>query len=147
MFVVDLFVISHVYKRRFINGKGVIMGGMETLTTNLLTNATGKTNYSGWQIVGQIAIFVGIGFITGKVFGGTKVGGITRGRNSFLSVWKGGLTRLRNGTGHIYGKVMLKGLVSIAAMRSMSGPISGAFSSAWDWIMWLFGDQTGIGYI
>lgn len=42
---------------------------------------------------------------------------------------------------------MLKGLVSIAAMRSMSGPISGAFSSAWDWIMWLFGDQTGIGYI
>lgn len=57
------------------------------------------------------------------------------------------ITRLRNGTGHIYGKVMLKGLVSIAAMRSMSGPISGAFSSAWDWIMWLFGDQTGIGYI
>lgn len=90
---------------------------------------------------------LGIGFITGKVFGGTKVGGITRERNSFLSVWKGGLTRLRNGTGHIYGKVMLKGLVNIAAMRSMSGPISGAFSSAWDWIMWLFGDQTGIGYI
>ena len=125
-----------------------VMGGVETLTTNLLTNATGKTNYSVLQILGKTAFSAAAGVFSGAMFRGTKVSGITKGRNSFLSLWKGRLTRLRNRTAkQMSAKIFAKGLGGIATLRCMSGIFSGIFSSSIDWINWWFGNKSGIGYL
>jgi hypothetical protein len=117
------------------------------LSTSLITNATGRTNYNGWEILGKTALSVGIGLVAG-VLGGTKVNGATLGRNSFMSVWKSGLTKLSHGTAaRMSARVMLKGLAGVATMRSTAGLISGIISAVWGWIQYLFfGNQQGIGY-
>ena len=125
-----------------------VMGGIETLTTMLLTNSTGRSNYSVLGILGQTLFSTVAGVVSGAVFGGTKINGITIKRNSFLSVWKAGLTRLRNGTGRMSAKVILKGFVAVNTLRLTSGFISGALSGAMAWLLFLvFGDGKDIGYI
>ena len=121
-----------------------VMGGIETLSTSLLTNATGRTNYSSLEIFGRTLLSVGIGIITGY-FGGTKIKGITLGRNSFISIWKSGLTRLRNNTGHMLIKTIIKGFISIALLRSAAGLINGIFRSITHWIQRFLGNEKSIG--
>lgn len=75
--------------------------------------------------------------------------GITAGRNSFLAVWKSGLTKLRRGiASRMSIKVMGKGLVSIASMSYVSAIFDGVKSSAIDWLKYIFrNNSSGIGYI
>lgn len=74
-----------------------VTGSVETLTTSLLTNATGRTNYSALEIIGKSVLSFVSGFVSGLLFGGTKIAGMTIGRNSLISIWKSGLTKLFHG--------------------------------------------------
>ncbi|MCL2062595.1 MAG: hypothetical protein FWH03_08260 [Firmicutes bacterium] len=113
------------------------MGFTQSFTTNLLTNATGKTDYSGWAIFGQAVAMGALGFAVGKFAKVIKIPGITAGKNSFLSVFKGGITKLLNGTaGKIALKVIGKGIVGLAAYRMKSALMGGALKTvAVDWIL------------
>lgn len=112
-----------------------VMGGTQTLSTNLLTNATGRTNYNGWQILGNTALSAGIGLFTGAVFGGVSKAGITAGRNSFTAVWKSGLTKLVNGTAaRMSAGVMMKGVAGIAVLRSGAAVVNGLVKTGIDWV-------------
>ena len=123
------------------------MGGMQTLATNLMTNATGKTNYSGLQFLGSTVLSAGMGFIAGSM-GGSKIAGETIGKNSFMAVWKAGLTKLKNNTASkMSGKVMLKGIVAISVLRGTAGITGGIMDGIGSWISYLLGDQSKIGYI
>lgn len=122
-----------------------VMGGVETLSTSLITNATGRTNYSGLRIIGNTALSFGLGWVVGS-FGGSK-SGITAGRNSYLAVWKSSLTRLRNNTGRMSAKTMLKGLASFAFLRRKTGFIRGSVNSLIDWLNYLLGNRESIGYV
>ena len=125
-----------------------VMGGVQTLSTSLLTNATGRTNYSFGQLLLNTGISAGIGLFTGSVFGGVSKLGITAGRNSFMAVFKSGLTKLTTGTAaRMSLSVMMKGLAGVAVLRSGSALINGGARSALDWINYLFGNRRGIGYI
>ena len=90
------------------------MSGVETFTTSLLKNATGKTSSS---FISILAKSVGVGLFsafTGKVFGGTKIAGLTIGRNSYLAIFKSGLTKLVNSTASIMSnKAFMKSILSI----------------------------------
>ena len=113
-----------------------------------MTNATGRTDYSGWQILGNTALSVGIGIVAGSITSAGKAG-ITAGRNSFRAVWKSGLTKLSHGTvSRMSKKVMLKGLASIAFMRYKSAMIGGGISSIIDWFNYFFKNiGSGVGYL
>lgn len=125
-----------------------VMGGTETALTSLFTNASGKTNYSSIEILGKTALSVGIGFVSGKILGGTKISKITQGSNSFLAVWKSGLTKLFKGTAsRMSVKVMRKGVVSIATLRIGATVTGGVMSSVIEWIKYFFGDEYAIGYL
>ena len=108
------------------------MSGTQALFTDLLTNATGRTDYSVAEILGHTALSAGIGFIGGRVFGGTKVPGVTKGRNSMMAVWKSGLTKLKNGTAITMStNVMKKGFTGVTTMRLTATGLKTVF----DWFM------------
>ena len=124
-----------------------IMGGMQTVATDLMTNATGKTNYSGWQILGSTVFSMGTGFVAGSM-GGTKIPGITSGANSFMAVWKAGLMKLKYDTASkMAGKVMLKGVSAVSVLMGKSGITGGFKDSIAKWLSYLLGDQSKIGYV
>ncbi len=111
-----------------------VMGGAETLFTSSLTNLTGKTNYSDYEILGKTLFSMGLGFLSGRFIKGTKYFGITRGGNSFMSVWKSGLSKLFNGTAtRMSFNVFMKGLLSTATLRYGSIFVNGLIGSALEW--------------
>ena len=121
-----------------------VMSFTESLTTNLITNATGKTNDSIISIVFKSIISGGISFLFGKGF--NKLPGVTKGINSFISVFKSGLTKLINNiAGKMSLKVFFKGTFSIFVLKS-AGITSGFSGSIIGWISYLFGNKGAIGY-
>jgi len=108
------------------------MSGTQTLITNLLTNATGRTNHSALDIFINTSLSFGIGFTTGKLLGGTRIQGITAGRNSFMAVWKSGLTKLRNSTvSRMSIRVMSKGFAAVGVLRAGAAGFGGLLQSVW----------------
>ncbi len=107
-----------------------VMNGIESLTTNLLTNATGRTRLSVEEILGSAFFSAGIGALTGYLFGGSKINGLTIGRNNFLALFKSGLTKLANGNaGRMSIKVLTKGIIGFAALRYKTAVSSGAIKA------------------
>lgn len=99
----------------------------------------------------QIASNTGLSAVVGIILGSIPIAGkagITAGRNSFMAVWKSGLTKLRRGTASRMSiKVMGKGFLSIAYMRYKSAIIGGVKSSVMDWYNYIFrNNSSGIGY-
>lgn len=84
-----------------------------------------------------------------KLAGGTKIAGITTGRNSYIAVFKSGLTKLKNGSiGNTSARTLFKGVVSISALKSIGTVSSGVFSGLIDWFEYLFmNKKDGIGYV
>ena len=125
-----------------------IMSGVETLSTSLLTNLTGKTNASITSIlIKSIAsgLFSGL---MGHFFNGTKIAGATTGRNSFLAIFKSGISKLvRQNATRMSLKVLIKGFVAIVALKSTGTLLSGVSSGIIDWIKFLFEDKGSIGYV
>ena len=125
------------------------MSGVETFATSLLTNATGKTNYSIGQIVlssfFDFAIAWGVGSLSKT--GLTK--NITLGRNSLLAVFKSGLRKLKNNT----VKRMSLGVAVLGGYSlwwlNLGDTIKDALGeAAQSWIKYfVIGDKSGIGYI
>lgn len=114
----------------------------------MVTNATGKTDYSGLEIVGSTAFSFGSSLFVSKYFGIKTKTGLTKGVNSYLAIWKGGLTKLRNGTvGRMSLNVAIKGLESIFSLRFKSALIGGTLSGILEWINWLIGKDNKIGYV
>lgn len=126
-----------------------IMNGVETLSTNLLTNLTGRTNYSIGEIITRATVSIGIGTISGWLFGGTKVAGVTIGKNNSLAIWKSGLTKLKKDivTKMSFG-VKLKGFLGFAMLKSGGALASGLFSGIYNWIREiLFGEKWRVNYV
>ena len=125
-----------------------IMGGMQTVATDLMTNATGKTNYSGWQILGSTVFSATMSAFSISFGGGAGKAGITVGKNSFMAVWKASLMKLKYDTASkMAGKVMLKGVAAVSVLMGKSGITSGLKDSIANWISYLLGDQSKIGYV
>ena len=122
------------------------MGFTQSLTTDLLTNATGRTQWSGLEVLGRGAFWGITGFATGAIFSGVALQGVTRGANNFLAVFKSGLTKLRNGTvARMSMRVIAKGIAALAVYRSLGALIGGGLSATWDWFSHLVigGDRVG----
>ena len=99
------------------------IGFVETLSTNLLTNATGKTDDSILSIIGKSLASGLFNLILGKGF--NKVPGITKGINSYMAVFKSGLTKLSHGTARKMSiKVITKGIFGSFIFRG-AGVLSG----------------------
>ena len=114
----------------------------------MVTNATGKTDYSGLEILKSSALSFGSSLILTRIFGIKTKTGLTKGVNSYLAIWKGGLTKLRNGTvGRMSLNVAIKGLRSIVSLRLKSAFIGGLLSGVLEWINWLMGKDNKIGYL
>ncbi len=125
-----------------------VMSGIETFSTSLLTNATGKTNSSFGYILAESLGSFAISSILGALFGGTKIAGITIGKNSAFAVFKSGLTKLINGTASKMSlKVISKGLLSVLTLKSSGTLLSGALSGIYDWFKYLIGNKSGVGYV
>ena len=121
-----------------------VMNAVESLSTDLLTNATGRTNFDAKTIVFKSAMSLLSGAVSGWVFGGTKIAGITIGKNNLFSIWKSGLTKLLNGsTSKMKLMVILKGLGAFAVLKSGSAIIKGIMSSLSDWIKTIFFNEKG----
>ena len=119
------------------------MGAIETLSTNMFTNLTGKTNYSLLEIASKtLASFV-FNTIIGA-FGGKAIQGLTIGRNSFMAVFKSGLTKLsKEIASKMSIKVILKGIVAFIAIKNF-GLVAGIFSSSLSWLKQLMGEKVEI---
>ncbi len=99
------------------------IGFVETLSTNLLTNATGKTDDSILSIIGKSLASGLFNLTLGKGF--NKVPGITKGINSYMAVFKSGLTKLSHGTARKMSiKVITKGIFGSFIFRG-AGVLSG----------------------
>lgn len=137
----------------FLSGGNLMLtfaatGSVETLTTNLLTNATGKTSYSALRIILNSALSFTSGLIAGKFFGGTKIAGITIGRNSMISIWKSGLTKLFHGvTNKMSLNVILKGIISYSILKSGGTFMKGVFSGLLDWFLELVFKKDKVAYV
>ena len=126
-----------------------VMGGIQTLSTGLLTNATGRTNYSGLELLGHTAFSAGIGYLGGKFMGGTKIAGATIGRNSYMATFKAGLSKLANPK-VIYtmsAKVFMKGVAGAAVMRSGAALFDAGIRTGMDWLNYFMGKKQGIGWL
>jgi len=126
-----------------------IMSAFETFSTNLLTNLSGKTNTNFLIILGESFLSFGIGFGMGKLFGGTKVLGITKGLNNYFAVFKSGLKKLANGTAKKMSiKVMMKGIVAIMTLKSNGSIATGIFTGIYEWIKYFInGSKENLGYV
>ena len=104
-----------------------VMGAVDTLFTESLTNITGKTNYSILEIIGSTLISLGIGLLGGK---GIEIAGVTIGRNSFYAVLKSGLKKLLNNTASRMSiKVILKGITSVYSFKLIGTFMQGLIKS------------------
>lgn len=126
-----------------------IMSGVESLSTSLLTNATGKTEYSFTEIIVKAAGSGLLSGIMGSIFGGSKIPGITSGRNSFWAIFKSGITKLiNNNASKMSFKVILKGITAVMTLKSIGALLSGTYNAIVDWIKYLFFDEKdSISYI
>lgn len=125
-----------------------VTGSVETLTTSLLTNATGRTNYSALEIIGKSVLSFVSGFVSGLLFGGTKIAGMTIGRNSLISIWKSGLTKLFHGVAKKMGfSVVIKGLISYSILKSGGAFIKGILSGILDWFFELVLKKDRVAYV
>ena len=125
-----------------------VTGSVETLTTSLLTNATGRTNYSALEIIGKSVLSFVSGFVSGLLFGGTKIAGMTIGRNSLISIWKSGLTKLFHGVAKKMGfSVVIKGLISYSILKSGGAFIKGILSGILDWFFELALKKDRVAYV
>ena len=121
-----------------------VMSFGETLTTNLFTNITGKTNDSFISIIFKSIVAGGAGFLFGKGF--NKLIGVTKGINSFIAVFKSGITKLINNTAAKMAiKVFAKGTFSIFILKN-AGITNGFSQSLISWINYLLGNKGAIGY-
>ena len=89
-----------------------IGSGVGTLVTQTLQNWTGKANREATDIAMNAFVDFAVGGVLEKLIP-VKASKITAGRNSMASVYKSGLTKLRNRTTKRMAiKVMAKGVVS-----------------------------------
>ena len=89
-----------------------IGSGSQTLIGKTLENITGAQSHTAKEIIEDTVLDATLGAISSKLFP-VKVRGITTGRNSMSSVYKSGLTKLKNKTAsRMSVKVMGKGVIS-----------------------------------
>ena len=126
-----------------------VMGAVETLSTDLLTNYTGRTNYDIKSLIIRSIGALGVGAISGWMFGGTKIIGLTAGKNSWFSIWKSGLTRLfRNNAQKMSFKVIIKGFVAFNILKLGGTILKGALSGWYEWIREIFfGEKGKVNYV
>ena len=121
-----------------------VMSFGETLSTNLFTNITGKTTDSFMSILAKSFGMGILGYAFGKGF--NKLAGVTKGINSFIAVFKSGITKLINNTAAKMAiKVFAKGTFSIFILKK-AGITTGLSKSLISWINYLLGNKGAIGY-
>ena len=99
-----------------------VASGLSTFTGQALEKATGKNDSSWGEIVGASVVSGCVGAIFGHFSKGLRVNGITAGKNSWASVYKAGLTKLRHGVvKNMSTKVFFKGIVSSVVSRQIVG--------------------------
>ena len=103
-----------------------IGSGVGTLVTQTLQNWTGKANREATDIAMNAFVDFAVGGVLEKLIP-VKASKITAGRNSMASVYKSGLTKLRNRTTKRMAiKVMAKGVVSstvVSTQRTAWGTV------------------------
>ena len=89
-----------------------IGSGSSTLIGKTLENITGAQSHTAKEIIEDTVFDATLGAISSKLFP-VKARGITKGRNNMSSVYKSGLTKLKNKTAsRMSVKVMGKGTIS-----------------------------------
>ena len=89
-----------------------IGSGSSTLIGKTLENITGAQSHTAKEIIEDTVFDATLGAISSNLFP-VKAGGITTGRNNMSSVYKSGLTKLKNKTAsRMSVKVMGKGTIS-----------------------------------
>ena len=96
-----------------------VSSGVSSLSTSLL-NGESILNAA---LKGLISF--GIGMITGKLLGGTKIQGITKGIGNYFSVFKSGLTKMAKYAFNMSTKVVLKGFIAMILFKSGSYVFNG----------------------
>jgi hypothetical protein len=99
---------------------------VESFSTDILTNATGKTNYSFGDMLVKSSFNALIGSGFGKLLGNTSKVGITAGKNSFMAVFKSGTRKLINQTASRMSiKVTTKGFTALVYSQAFEALLKG----------------------